>query len=375
MRICIVGPVPPFKSGIARHTHALAKALAARPDLAVTVFSFSRQYPRILYPGGDDRTAAARPAEYETRYLLDSMNPATWRTTAQRISSHCPDLVIMPAWTFFLAPCLGTVARQLRRRGHEICMLVHNVIDHEGASWKTALSKFQLGAADRFVVHNAPLARELRALAPDRAISVFPHPIYDDYPTPCGALPRKRSLELLFFGHIRRYKGLDIALYGLAASQLDDVRLSVVGEFWDLRTGTEGLIRKLGLTECVELTGRYVSDQEAAEYFHRADAVLAPYRSATGSGVAALAQYYRRPVIASNVDGLKQSIIHKKTGWLFESENIDALAVLLRENVTRKRAAQMWPALDAQCKELSWDRFASVVLGAHGARRQAEAAA
>lgn len=363
MRVSIIGPVVPFRSGIARHTTALARELARRPGDDVSIVSFSRQYPSLLYPGESDTDPDARvPEGLNADFCLDSINPLSWRKAALRVLQSHPDVAVIPAWTFFLAPCLGFIARALRKRDVPVVMIVHNAEDHEAARWKSSLSRFQLRQGSRFLTHNSAIAADLKRLVPDIPVSIRPHPVYDDYPEPRGDLPRTHALELLFFGLVRPYKGLDVALRGLAAADLEDVRLSVVGEFWQGRAETEALIRELGLSSKVELVPRYVSDQEAAEYFDRCDAVMAPYRSATGSGVVALAQWYRRPVIASDVPGLSQAIVDGKTGWLFPAGDVSALARLLESQVSRTPAHAMRPALEATRTELSWTRFADAIL-------------
>ena len=363
MRVSIIGPVQPFRSGIARHTTALARELAGRPDVEVAIVSFARQYPGFLYPGESEIDPNAHPPEgIETDFCLDSINPLSWRAAARKALSGKPDLAVIPAWTFFLAPCLGFIARALRRRGVPVAMIVHNAEDHEAARWKTALSHFQLRQASRFLTHNGAIAADLQRLVPGTPAGIFPLPVFDDYPQPRGSLQRAASLELLFFGLVRPYKGLDIALRGLAAADLEDARLSIVGEFWQGRAETEALIRDLELEDKVELVARYVSDQEAAEYFARCDAVIAPYRSATGSAVVALAQWYGRPVIASDVAGLSQAVIDGKTGWLFPVDDVAALAELLRTRVSRPSAEAMHPAVERVRSELSWQRFADALL-------------
>lgn len=363
MRVSIIGPVAPFRSGIARHTTAVACELARRADVEVSVVSFARQYPERLYPGESEFDPDARaPDGIATDFRLDSLNPLSWRAAAGKVLRERPDLAVIPAWTFFLAPCLGFIARALRRRGVPVAMIVHNAEDHEVARWKTALSRFQLRHASRLLTHNDGIAASLQRLVPGIPIAICPHPVYDDYPQPRGDLQRTASLELLFFGLVRPYKGLDIALRALAASGLEDVRLSVVGEFWQGRAETETLIRETGLEGKVEVVPRYVSDQEAAEYFARCDAVMAPYRSATGSGVVALAQWYGRPVIASDVPGLSQAVEDGRTGWLFPAGDASALAHVLRTRVSREAAEAMRPALEATRHELSWQSFGDAVL-------------
>lgn len=366
MKIAFISPTLPFRSGIARHTHSLAVALAARDDVNVTVHSFSRLYPGFLFPGETDRNETVeRPENYVVDYRIDSINPVTWVKAARRIRQSAPDLVIIPVWTFFVAPCLGAIARILRSKGIEVVALVHNAADHDSAPWKDFLLRFQLREADRYVTHNNSLADAIRVSNQNAEITVSPHPIYDDYPSAKGTLPQQRGLELLFFGLIRPYKGLDIALEALAQSKRNDVRLSIVGEFWSGKRETNALIERLGLRDRVDMVARYVRDDEAAEYFHRADAVLAPYRSATGSGVIALAQHYRRPVIGSDVAGLREAIRHKETGWIIPNGDEAALAQIIADPGLREKTIAMRPALDAEANDLSWVNFAGHVLGRH----------
>jgi glycosyltransferase involved in cell wall biosynthesis len=363
MRVCIVGPVTPFRSGIARHTTALLSEMARRAALDIFVVSFSRLYPRFLYPGESDTDMSmSAPGGVEVKFCLDSIDPLSWKEVIREILSRQPDLVVIPAWSFFVAPCLGFIARALRRKGIPVTMIVHNVEDHEAVWWKRALSRFQLRQASRFLTHNAAIDTELRRLIADKPIGIHPHPVYDSYPEPKGQLARTASLELLFFGLVRPYKGLDTALRALAASGLPDVRLAVVGEFWQGRTEIEALIRELDLDRKVELVPRYVTDQEAAEYFARCDAVIAPYRSATGSGVVALAQWYGRPVVASNVPGLSHAVIDGSSGWLFAAGDHIALARLLKTRISRSSAEAMRPHLHSVRKELSWKSFADAIL-------------
>ena len=370
MRTLVIGPLSPFRSGVARHTTALVRELAQRPGIELSVLSFSRQYPRILFPGSDDRDSETSPPEgVEIDFCLDSIDPLNWHSQSKRMWRTRPELAIIPAWTFFIALCLGALARSLRKNQVPVTMVVHNAEDHEAALWKRALSRFQLRQADRFITHNSTIADDLARIVPGIPTIVHPHPIFDEYPEPKGSLPISAALELLFFGIVRPYKGLDVALKAFAAAKLPDARLSIVGEIWDDGGEMRGLIDSLGLSDRVNLVSRYVSDQEAAEYFARCDAVLAPYRSASASGVVALAQRYGRPIIASDIPGLAASVIDGKTGWLFPAGDTEALADLLRTKVSRASAAAMQHALARTRDELSWRRFADAILApyAHAA--------
>ena len=331
-QVAVIGPVTPFRSGVAKHTTELAMALADRVDVSVKVYSFFRQYPKWLFPGASDLdTDAGPPQQLEVEYSIDSLNPFTWRRVVGRIKQQGVTEVVMPAWTFFLAPCLGWVARRCRAEGMSVIMMVHNVLDHEESSWKSWLSEFQMRQASRFITHGQALATRLAESYGGVPITVRPHPIFEQYPEPEGRLSRRAALELLFFGLVRKYKGLEIALRGVAASCNPDIRLTVVGEFWEGLQQTRALIDNLGLHDQVELVPRYVSDAEAAEYFFRADAVVLPYRTVTGSGVVPVAYRYGKPVIVTDLVTAQS-------------------ACTMRDHIARKR------------EEMSWSAFADAVL-------------
>lgn len=365
MKLAVLGPISPFRGGIARHTTTLARALAAQGGTEVETFSFSRLYPERLYPGESDRDpAAAVPGDLAPTFVLDTLSPASWQRTVRAVLDGRPRAVVIPAWTFFVAPALGSVARGLARRGVRVATVAHNADDHEGAWWKSALMRRQLRASDCVVTHNAPLARAVGRLAPNVPVSVSPHPLYDDYPAPRGRLARRAPVELLMFGLVRPYKGLDLLLDALARLPAGRVHLSVVGEFWNDLDRTEARIAELGIADRVELVPRYVDDAEAAEYFGRADAVVLPYLSASGSGVAALAHWYGCPVVASDVEGLAEAVEPGRTGWLFPLRDVDALAQLLSVDVHPQAKRAMAPHLDALRAQLSWPSFAGHLLQA-----------
>lgn len=368
-RIVVVGPVEPFRSGVARHTSALAKALAARPGTQVEVLSFSHQYPALLFPGEDDRaTDGALLTEPKTQYGIDSLNPLSWFAAARAIAANAPDLVVIPAWTFFLAPCLGMIARRARRSGAAVVMVVHNVSDHEAAFYKTGLSAWQLRAATGFVTHNEGLAAAIRDIIPDARIAIRPHPLFH-YPAPRNTLPRRAELELLMFGIVRPYKGLDVLLHAVARTRRASIMLSVVGEFWENLDATKALIARLGIGDRVELVPRFVGDAEAAEYFARADAVVLPYRAVTGSGVVPLAYRYGKPVVVSRLPGFLELVVDGQTGWTVRVDDPDALAETIDSRITAAAAAAMRPAIEKAGQDFTWDRFADAVLEVGGLTR------
>jgi glycosyltransferase involved in cell wall biosynthesis len=370
IRIAIIGPVEPFRSGVARHTTALARALSRRRGASVSVYSFSRQYPALLFPGESDRASDAKvPADLDTRFCIDSVNPLSWLGVARDIRATRPDLVVVPMWTFFLAPCLTALLAGMRC---PVIAVVHNVVDHEAGRLRALVSALPLRRADAYVTHTEALAHSIRQLISGARVVVHPHPVFD-YPAAVGALPRRAPLELLMFGLLRPYKGLDVLLEALAACKTRSPKLSVVGECWQSPAIIQQQVARLDLEHRVELVLRYVPDAEAAEYFQRADIVMLPYRTVTGSGVLPLAFHYERPVVASDLPGFRELIAERRTGWLVPPGDPAALARLIDEELSRETAIAMQQNVRDTRRRLSFDHFASTLLGAAGIQHEPEA--
>ena len=324
-RVVLIGPVLPFRGGIAQHTTMLKRALN---ELTETLtISFSRQYPSWLFPGESDRDRFYEGyKEGKTEYLVDSLSLFTWQKAVKEILKFNADIVIIPWWTVFWAPCFWYITWALRDRHIEVVFFCHNAVEHETAGWKVALTKLVLNHAARFVVHTQEDRDNLFKLLPGVKVAVQPHPIYDHFPEPKGDLPRRRALELLFYGFVRPYKGLDDLIDAMEKLKGKDIQLTIAGEFWNGEKKTRKRIAELGLDDQVELRPYYHSDQETAELFHRADVVTLPYQSATGSGVIPIAYHYNKPVIVTNVGGLPDVVEDAKTGWVVEAGKDGALA-------------------------------------------------
>lgn len=360
-RLGLVGPVLPFRGGIAQHTTRLHRTLRGR--LSLTTLSFSRQYPAWLYPGESDRDPEhAGHAEPGVDYVLDPLKPATWRDAVRRLVHAGVEGVIVTWWTVFFAPCFACLKRALMSRDIPVVFLCHNVVDHDAATYKRLISGMVLAGANGYAVHSRGEAERLARLVPGPDVAVHRHPLYDQYPEATGILPRRAEIELLFFGFVRPYKGVDVLLEAIAAVRREDVRLSIVGEFWQKEDATRARITALGLGARVDLVPRFVGEQEAAEYFARADLVVLPYRHATGSGIVAMAYHYGKPVLATRVGGLPESVTHSRTGYLVESGSAAALAKAI-DAVTRDELSAMKPHIEAFKSEMTWEGLADGLVG------------
>jgi glycosyltransferase involved in cell wall biosynthesis len=355
-RVVLIGPVLPFRGGIAQHTSLLGRAVSEEAE--VLMISFSRQYPKWLFPGESDRDPAyVSHVEKNTEYLIDSLNPLTWLMAVRRVKKFNADLVVIPWWTVFWAPCFGFIASLLTRNSIDVVYFCHNVIEHETSAWKTFLTRKVLNHGRRFMVHTKEDLHNLKTLIPMAEVDVHPHPIYDQFPEAKQELPRRKSLELLFYGFVRPYKGLDDLIDAMVLLKGKDIQLTIAGEFWNGEQETRKKIENIGLTDQIELRPRYHTDQETAELFARADVVVLPYRSATGSGVVPIAYHYNKAVLVTGVGGLPDVVNHKETGWIVPAEDITALSDTIA-GIDIPGLSEMSKKIELFKKSLSWDSMA-----------------
>lgn len=360
-RIAVIGPVEPFRSGVARHTTAVAHAIARRPQHEVRVYSFSRQYPALLFPGSSDRSPdSLKASDLNVEFSIDSMNPLTWWQTTSALRRFAPEVVIAPMWTFFLAPCTSFI---LARVKCPIVGVVHNVADHDSNRAAALISALLIRRASAYVTHTRDLAQGIERLVPGARVVVHPHPVFE-YPVASAPPGKRAELELLMFGLLRPYKGVEVVLEAMAKCRKTSVMLSIVGESWQSEAALRALVVQRGLEGRVELVLRYVSDSEAADYFARADVVVLPYLSVTGSGVLPLAFHYGKPVAASDLAGFRELVRDGENGWLVPPGDAAALARVIDERLSRAVATGMAPAIAETRRQLSFEHFADAVLEA-----------
>lgn len=359
--IAVVGPVLPYRGGIAQYNSLLLRALA-RSDIDARFFSFSRQYPQWLYPGASDRDPTlSNYAEPGVRYTIDSINPLTWWKTVREITELDPTLVVFHWWTAFWAPCFMTMIQLLKRRGFRVALIGHNLADHDAGGLKAAISRRVFDMADAYLVHSSEHMGILQRERPGKPVVFHPIPVYGHYPPAQHTLAKRGRLELLFFGFIRPYKGLDILLEAIRTLADKDVYLTVVGEHWG---DSKAIVEETADSPNIELHLRYISDAETAEYFDRADFVVLPYTAATPSAVASVAFHYDTPIIASQVKGLTDVAIAGETGILAPPGDSGALAKIissldrirsqhLAQGVARYKQAHDWNSLCASLHKLT----------------------
>lgn len=370
MKVGLLGPSYPFRGGIAHYTTLLYQALQTRHE--VRFVTFRRQYPRWLFPGRTDRDASQTPLVAEgAQPLLDPFDPRSWRAAAAEISSLAPDLTILPWWTPFWTIPYAAILALLRRAGHRrVVFLCHNVVGHERGRLHRQLGLPLLRQGQGFIVHSQGEAEALRSLIPGAAVRCTPHPSYAMLSQ--SSLPRAqaqaqlglRGPVLLFFGLVRPYKGLPDLLVALpAVLARKNVTLLVVGEFWEPLAQYQRLAGELGVEGAIRFVDRYVPNEELPLYFAAADLVVLPYRSVTGSGVAQLALGCGRPVVATRVGSLAETIEEGCTGFLVPPADPAALAqaILHFLDLPIEEQAAFTGRILARSERFSWERLVDCI--------------
>ena len=361
-KIVFLAPFEPYRSGIAKHSSQVAQELARRDNVDLTLMSFKRLYPQMLFPGESDKDPAAAPFDPDISFDLDTVNPLSWMACAKRIKQINPDVLIIPVWTFFVAPCLGWIAGQARKSGIKVQGIIHNAFDHENGNWKDWLIKNQLKRIDYFVCHNQSLANQINTALGQQTVAISPHPIFDQYPVAQNIPARRAELELLFFGIIRDYKGLDILIDAVAMLKDVDFHLTIAGECWGKITPYQQQVARHGLQHKIEFIDRYVSDAEAAELFERADAIVLPYRSMTGTGVIPLAYHYRTPVITTDLEAFHEVVEPFKTGVISEGIDAQTFAQAVRQFLILRESENFSENTQKIIQLYTWENFCNEII-------------
>jgi len=325
-KIILLGTTWPFRSGgISTFNERLTHALIDNGDEVIN-YTFSLQYPSFLFPGKTQLSDQPAPEGLDIRIKVNSVNPFNWFSVGREIKKLKPDLLLVRYWTPFMAPCLGTIAKIVRRNGHtKVIAIADNVIPHEKHFIDNLLTQYFTNNCSGFITMSRAVLNDLKHFRPFAPMVYTPHPLYDIFGS---IVPRELALKqlnlstafryLLFFGFIRDYKGLDWLLeaFGDAKLRQFPVKLIIAGEFYTSSEKYLQIIRNKNLSDFVILRTDFIPDHDVANYFGAADMIVQPYKSATQSGVTQIAFHYNKPMLVTDVGGLGEIIPHGKVGYV-----------------------------------------------------------
>ncbi len=361
-KIIILSPAHPLRGGIAALSERLAQELQNN-GAEVTIYSFSLQYPGFLFPGKTQFTDDPPPKNLKIKTVVNSINPLNWWKVGRMIQKEKPNLLIIRYWLPFMAMSLGTIARIAKRNKHtKIIAIADNILPHEKRPGDWQLTAYFVKAVDGFIVMSKSVMEDLRLFTKTKPAIFTPHPIYDNYGE---IVDKKESLQhlqlpeneryILFFGFIRKYKGLDLLLEAMADERVKNlnIKLIVAGEYYDSSELYADLITRYNLSERVILRTDFIPNDEVKYYFGAADLVVQPYRSATQSGISQMAYHFEKPMIVTNVGGLPEIVPDRKAGYVVEV-NAQAIADAIVDFYKNDRAVEMQAGVREEKKRFDW---------------------
>ena len=368
MKIAILSCFYPYRGGISQFNSCLFKEL--EKNHTVKAFNFKRQYPDILFPGKTQYVTKDDDAvPVESVALLDTANPFSYATTAKAIREWNPDILVMRYWMSWFAPSLGYIARHMKP-GCKVVSILDNVVPHEPHFFDKPFTKWFLKPQDGYVVLCNAVRDDLLELVPQARYICTPHPLYSHFGEKLGRVQalesigmkdsHKETKNILFFGLIREYKGLDLLIE--AFSLLDkSYRLIIAGEPYGSFEKYQKLIDACPNKENIILNTNYIADNQVNRYFSGADVCVLPYRSATQSGISSISYHFEVPMITTKVGGLKETIGDRGTGVIIDTGEPATIAAAIQEYFMPENAEmreKMIQNIKLEKERLSWSTFA-----------------
>ena len=371
-KIIIIGPAYPLRGGLATFDERLARQFT-QEGFDATIYTFSLQYPGFLFPGTTQYSDAPPPEDIDIKVRINSMLPPNWLSVGRELRKLNPDIIVVRYWLPVMGPCLGTILRKVKKNKHtKVVCIADNILPHEKRKGDKAFTKYFIKPVDAFIVMSEKVRNDLKIFDEEKPVMQVNHPLYDNFGEKISKEQARQALQLnpaekivLFFGFIRKYKGLDILLD--AVSILKDqfsgkipFKILIAGEFYEDRKPFDDQVEKLGLKDQLVLRTDFIPDNEVRNYFCAADMVIQPYRNATQSGVTPLAYHFEVPMIVTNVGGLPAMVPAGKVGLVAEPN-----AASIAEKITaffQKDWQYFVENIKEEKKKFSWQKLTEAIV-------------
>jgi glycosyltransferase involved in cell wall biosynthesis len=368
-KVIIIGSAWPLRAGgLATFNERLAKQFIEE-GFDTSIYTFSLQYPSFLFPGSTQLSKEPAPTHLKIKACINSINPLNWWKVGNELRNLKPDFIVVRFWMPFFGPCLGTILRIVNRNKFtQIICIADNVIPHEKRLGDKVLTKYFLSSIHRFVTMSEKVNADLKTFNQKPSINIV-HPIYDNFGDMVSKEEARKHLSLpvnekiiLFFGFIRKYKGLDLLLEAMNDIRIKEanIKLIIAGEFYDNKEEYETIIEKNNLANSLYLRTQFIDNTEVKYYLGAADFVIQPYKHATQSGVTPLAYHFEKPMLVTNVGGLAGLVPHLKVGIVTEP-NAHAIASGIIQ-LYEFGETHFLKHLCEEKKKLSWDKLTAAII-------------
>jgi len=365
----LIGPAYPLRGGIADFNEALANAYFIQKS-KTKIITFLLQYPGFLFPGKTQNSEGSKPENIDIDVCINSINPFNWIKVGNRIARQNPEYVVIQYWMPFMAPCLGTIARRVKKKSNaKVIAIAHNIIPHEKFPFSKVLTKYFVSKCDGFITLSKSVLSELEQFTSNQNKIFIPHPIYNTFGDKISRIDALAHLKLspdfnyiLFFGIIRKYKGLDILLKALASEKLKNknIKLIVAGEFYEDQSFYNQIIEENNIGDKVIFSNGFIANSEIKYYFGACNIVAQTYRSATQSGVTQIAYHFEKPMLVTNVGGLAEIVPHQKVGYITQIDPND-VANCLADFFENNREEEFSKNVAIEKEKFGWDKMIDAI--------------
>jgi glycosyltransferase involved in cell wall biosynthesis len=372
--ICIIGPAHPLRGGLATFNERLARQFIQEGH-DTEIFTFSLQYPSFLFPGTSQYSTEPAPNDLKITECINSISPINWLSIGYKLMKRKPDIIVVRFWIPFMGPCLGTILRLVSQNKHtRIICIADNIIPHEKRFGDKQFTTYFLKPVNAFITMSSKVLSDLKLFNQKPALQIK-HPLYDNFGEQVDINGAKDFLHIdrskhvvLFFGFIRKYKGLDLLFEAIGILkqgnffEKNNIMFVVAGEFYDNQQPYLELIDQLNISEYILLKNEFITDSEVKYYLSAADMVIQPYKSATQSGVTPLAYHFEKPMIVTNVGGLPD-LVPTAIGLVAEPNAISIANTIIEffkldsselvQNIRKEKLKYSWDKVTQSILELS----------------------
>ncbi|MFT3701791.1 MAG: glycosyltransferase [Agriterribacter sp.] len=367
--VVILGPAHPLRGGLATYDQRLCRQFLNEGHQCC-IYSFSLQYPSFLFPGTTQYSDDPPPENIEIHTVVNSINPFNWIKVGRALKKRKPDIIVVRYWLPIMGPALGSILRLAKKNKHtKVIAITDNIFPHEKRPGDKMFTQYFLNTCDGFVTMSEKVLSDLRSIETSKPAKFVSHPLYDNFGDIISKEVARKELGLtangrviLFFGFIRKYKGLDILLDAMkmvknqvAQKHETPVQLLVAGEFYEDDKPYLQQVKDNGIEDIVILRTEFVADSRVKYYLCAADVVVQPYRNATQSGVTPLAYHFEKPMIVTNVGGLTAMVPEGKVG-LIAAPEASSIAEKIQEFYSMGEA-HFSPGIIEEKKKYTWDNI------------------
>ena len=374
LKVCILGSAHPFRGGLAAYNERLGTEFQNAVN-EVVIHTFTTQYPSILFPGKSQYSEEAAPQHLKIERTISSINPLNWILKGRMLARHSFDLVIVKYWLPFMGPCFGTVIRQIRKnKSTRVIAILDNIIPHEKRPGDGPFTRYFIKPIDGFIAMSESVKTDLLKFTTLKPCLISPHPVFDNFGEPVDKHEAREKLHIapnaklvLFFGFIRKYKGLALLLKAFQNEKIKNshIHLLIAGEFYTDSKEYDEMIESMQLGKRIHRHHKFIPDSEVATYFSAADLIVQPYLSATQSGVTQIAYQFERPMIVTNVGGLPEMVPDGEVGYVVPV-NENAIAEAMFDFFNSGNPEKFRTGLLSKKEFYSWNKLRERILDLSG---------